>query len=40
MPSSSQRIIVKFTIAKLLSFAYDHDSKFVAAVSREKPPSR
>ena len=38
MSSSSQRLQVKLTIAKLISFAYDQDKKLVAEINRERAP--
>lgn len=38
MASPSQRFEVKLTIAKLISFAYDHDQQFMASISRQRGP--
>ena len=38
MPRSSQRFEVKLTIAKLISFAYDHDKQFMATISGQHAP--
>lgn len=38
MASTSQRFEVKLTIAKLISFAYDHDKQFVATISHQRDP--